>query len=150
MIKDILRELSRRGEKLSIAESCTGGLLLSAFTDIAGSSKVIAGGIIAYQDEVKAQLLNIDRNLLESHTAVSEAVAHQMAVNVAHILHTEWSLSTTGFLKPAPEKCGLVFIGGSTPQGVWTKEVFVHEDRIEAKAKVVELAIEALYNNIFP
>ena len=153
LIQDILKELTRRGEKLSVAESCTGGLLCSAFTDIAGASNAIEGGIVAYQDDVKIQLLNIDHKLLEVHSAVSESVASQMALNVAKIFNTQWSLATTGFLKPTAtledEKSGLVFISGLTPKGSWTLRAMIHEERVEAKLKVVEIAIQGLYDKIF-
>ena len=152
-IENILIELARRGETLSIAESCTGGLLSSAFTDIAGASRVFQGGIVAYQDAIKIKHLGVQASLIEQHSAVSAPVAAAMALNVAQIFQTDWSLATTGFLCPNPslpeDQLGTVFLSGLTPKGLWTVKTIITEDRIAAKKAIVAQAIQILAEKIF-
>jgi nicotinamide-nucleotide amidase len=115
------QHLKNRGETLAVAESCTGGGLGQALTDIPGSSAYFWGGVIAYDNRVKLQLLDVDPNSLAEQGAVSHAVAQQMAVGVRSRLGTTWGLSITGIAGPdggTPTKpVGLVYIGLATADG---------------------------------
>ncbi len=115
------QHLKNRGETLAVAESCTGGGLGQALTDIPGSSAYFWGGVIAYDNHVKRHLLDVDPDSLAEQGAVSHAVAQQMAAGVRSRLGTTWGLSITGIAGPdggTPTKpVGLVYIGLATVDG---------------------------------
>jgi nicotinamide-nucleotide amidase len=118
------RLLSQRGETASVAESCTGGGLGQKITDTPGSSTYFWGGVIAYDNRVKLQLLNVDANTLETQGAVSALVAEQMAVGIKTLLGTTWGISITGIAGPgggSEEKpVGLVYVGLAGLDGIVT------------------------------
>jgi PncC family amidohydrolase len=146
LAQQILDALKKKGATLAIAESCTGGLLTSLFTDQPGSSQVIQGGIIAYQDHVKVSALSVPKALIQQHTAVSQPVAEAMAQGVAKALQASFSLATTGHLPPAPDapegQLGRVFISFLTPKGIWTSSTITSGSRLEAKQQLLELALQ--------
>ena len=86
---------------LSVAESCTGGLIVSRLTDYPGSSAYVSGGITTYSNEAKVMLLGVSGELLERYGAVSEEVAIAMALGVQKNLETEFALSATGIAGPS-------------------------------------------------
>lgn len=96
----VLQHLERLGEKLAVAESCTGGLLGQRITAIPGSSAVFLGGIIAYANEVKARDLDVPEQLIAEHGAVSEPVVRAMAGGVARRFGTGAALAVTGVAGP--------------------------------------------------
>ena len=85
---------------ISTIESCTSGLLANKLTSFSESSKFFRGSIIAYNDQIKEQLLNIDKNLIKKHTAVSKEVAIQMAISGINIFNTDICISVTGYHDP--------------------------------------------------
>ncbi|MDH3348963.1 MAG: CinA family nicotinamide mononucleotide deamidase-related protein [Desulfobulbaceae bacterium] len=101
--------------RLSVAESCTGGLIAHKITATAGSSAWFEGGITAYSNEVKEHILGVDKELLLKHGAVSSQVAQAMAFRVAHLTGTEIAVSVTGIAGPSggtkDKKIGTVYIG---------------------------------------
>lgn len=111
--------LQQQQQTLAVAESCTGGGLGQMLTTISGSSTYFRGGIIAYDNQVKVDLLGVDSSLLAEFGAVSEAVAIAMALGVQQLLHTDWALSITGIAGPgggtATKPVGLVYLGLATP-----------------------------------
>ena len=113
--------LLERGWTLGVAESCTGGLVTDAITEIPGSSAYLIGGIVAYANRIKRDLVGVPEELLETHGAVSFAVALAMAQGVRHALGTDVGLSTTGIAGPTggtPDKpVGTVYVAVSSPLG---------------------------------
>ncbi|WP_436927982.1 CinA family protein [Halosimplex amylolyticum] len=106
--------LTERGETLAVAESCTGGLLGSTVTGVAGSSEYFVGGIISYTNRTKRRLLAISRESLERHGAVSEPVASAMARHVRDETGAGWAVSTTGYAGPSggdEAPVGTVYVG---------------------------------------
>ncbi|MGL5836065.1 MAG: competence/damage-inducible protein A [Waterburya sp.] len=107
-------------QTLSIAESCTGGGLGSMLTETPGSSSYFMGGVIAYSNQVKSALLQVNNQDLANYGAVSATVAKQMALGVKECLQTDWGISITGIAGPGgdtPDKpVGLVYIGLATPE----------------------------------
>ncbi|HEY9600377.1 MAG TPA: competence/damage-inducible protein A [Allocoleopsis sp.] len=116
-------------QTLSVAESCTGGGLGSAITSVPGSSNYFLGGVIAYDNSVKASLLGVSQSDLYRVGAVSKPVAKQMALGVRSRLSTHWALSITGVAGPSGgtevKPVGLVYIGLAKPDG--TVECFKYQ-----------------------
>lgn len=115
-LEEVVTSLLRaRGLTVAVAESCTGGLIAQRLTGIPGSSASFLGGVVAYSNESKVQLLGVDPSLLERDGAVSGAVAEAMASGIRAKVGSTFGLSATGIAGPSggtPEKpVGLVFIG---------------------------------------
>ncbi len=121
--------LRQRGETLTTAESCTGGLIGEMITDIPGASEYYRGGVVAYSNELKRQLLGVPKELLAGHGAVSEPVAAAMAEGCRQGLGVDWAVSVTGIAGPSggseAKPVGLVYCGLSGPGGTSvTRHVF--------------------------
>lgn len=110
-VNDALRG---RGFTLSVAESCTGGGVAAAVTSVSGSSEIFKGGVVAYANEIKRDVLSVSEESLLAYGAVSEEVVRQMVAGVASLMHTECAIATSGVAGP----------GGGTPEKpvgtVWT------------------------------
>ena len=117
----VLAELRQRGQSLAVAESCTGGGLGAALAAVPGASDVFLGGVIAYANAVKQQLLAVPAELLREHGAVSDPVARAMAEGVQRLTGSTWALAVSGIAGPGggnPEKpVGLVHLALAGPQG---------------------------------
>lgn len=112
--------LARRGWRLAFAESCTGGLLGAALTAVPGSSRYVVGGVVAYANEVKIQVLGVPAEAIVARGAVSDEVAGHMARGVRRLLRTEVGVGITGVAGPGAEEggkpAGLAFVAVSSPQ----------------------------------
>lgn len=110
-----------RGQTLSVAESCTGGGLGAMLTEVSGSSAYFLGGIIAYSNQVKLDLLQVNPEDLNELGAVSGKVAEQMAMGVKTSLNSDWGIGITGIAGPeggtADKPVGLVYLGLACPDG---------------------------------
>ncbi len=115
--KKIAAYLTINNLKLSIAESCTGGLISSRMTDLSGSSDFIKENFITYSDKAKEKYLNVSRIAIVEHGAVSEEVASEMSRGLINTTECDISLSTTGIAGPTgatPKKpIGLIYISVS-------------------------------------
>lgn len=113
--------LQERGQTLAVAESCTGGGLGEALTEVSGSSSYFLGGVISYSNDVKVNLLDVDRQTLDQYGAVSAIVAEQMAQGVKAKLKSDWGISITGIAGPTGgtelKPVGLVYVGIAHPDG---------------------------------
>jgi nicotinamide-nucleotide amidase len=89
-----------RGHRLGLAESCSGGLLAARITDLPGASEYMAGSVVAYSNEAKAELLGVDRDLIESKGAVSPEVAEAMAIGALERFGADVAVSITGIAGP--------------------------------------------------
>lgn len=114
--------LLERHATLAVAESCTGGALSAAFTSMAGASDYFLGGVVSYSNSVKEGVLGVSRSTLESHGAVSEQTACEMAAGVRRICGSDYALATTGIAGPTggsdAKPVGTVWVGMATPDGV--------------------------------
>lgn len=94
-------ELARAaGVRITTAESCTGGMVAAALTDVAGSSDVFERGFVTYSNAAKEEMLGVSRETLERHGAVSEEVALEMAEGALHHSHAQLAVSITGIAGP--------------------------------------------------
>ena len=94
------RELTARGLTLSVAESCTGGLLSKRITDVAGASKFYKGGACTYCNEIKRKILGVSKETLDRYTAVSVQTAEEMARGIAQVYGTDIGIGITGYAGP--------------------------------------------------
>ena len=141
--------LSGRGLTVCAAESCTGGLILSTLTDVAGSSAYVEGGLVTYSDDAKMRMLGVHEETLIAHGAVSEATAGEMAKGVRRIFETDYAVSVTGIAGPgggSDEKpVGLTFIGLAGFGDLLIVERYLWDgDRIANKVSSVEAALQLL------
>ena len=115
------KHLLESGQTLAVAESCTGGGLGEAITEVSGSSSYFLGGVISYSNDVKVNLLDVERQVLEQNGAVSAIVAEQMAIGVKAKLKSDWGISITGIAGPTggtnSKPVGLVYVGIADPEG---------------------------------
>lgn len=111
----LVNAAAARGLTIGAAESCTGGKVSTAVTDVAGSSQVLLGGLVTYENEAKTELLGVPAELIDTHGAVSEPVARSMAEGAWRRLGCDFAVSVTGIAGPSggtPEKpVGTVWFG---------------------------------------
>ena len=140
--------LRQKGLKLSIAESCTGGLVSDRITNIPGSSDYFMGAIVAYAYEAKVQLLGVKWDTLTAYGAVSKEVVLEMARGARKALETDIAVSVSGIAGPGGETdekpVGTTWVGLSTPDGEWSRQFCWDGDRIENKASSAQAVLEIL------
>ena len=115
MIDRIIKKLQKKRMKISVAESCTGGLLSSRITSISGSSKVFSMGLVTYSNQSKIKILNVPKKIIEKYGSVSEECCLSMVKNLKKISRADISISITGIAGPsggsAKKPVGLVYVG---------------------------------------
>lgn len=148
MYEKLLTLLQKKSWKLAAAESCTGGLVSAAITDIAGISAVYAGSITSYENAVKEHLLKVPSQVLATVGAVSEECAGFMAKGVAGAMDCQVAVSTTGIAGPTgavPGKpLGTVCIGYYINGKVFTETNHFDGNRSEVRCAAVERALSRL------
>jgi len=142
----VIEQLAALGSNVALAESCTGGLLASAFTDIPGASRVLAGSAVCYSEDAKIALLGVPSCLIAQHGAVSAECAAAMATGAAEKFGSEYGLSVTGYAGPGggteADPVGTVYLGYASPTGVWSRRVVLAGDRLQVKARAVNTALD--------
>jgi PncC family amidohydrolase len=133
---------------IGVAESCTGGLLGARLTAISGSSDVVIGGVIAYSDAIKRDLLGVLPATLREHGAVSEPVVRAMAAGVRDRCGTEIGLAITGIAGPTggttDKPVGTVWICCDLKGSVETRLLHLWGDRAEVRARSAQATLELL------
>ncbi len=134
--------------RVAVAESCTGGRVGDALTDVAGSSAYVAGGVIAYADSAKEALLGVPRQVLEAHGAVSAQVASAMAAGARLRFGTDLAVAVTGIAGPGggtPAKpAGLTYVAVADAAGATVRRFTWAGDREANKASSAQAALELL------
>ena len=149
LAETVLDLCRRRGWKLATAESCTGGMIAAALTDIAGSSDVVERGFVTYSNEAKTDLLGVPALLIAQHGAVSEPVARAMATGALSHAPVDVAVSVTGVAGPgggsAEKPVGLVHFGAARKGGpVKTEHQIFNGDRDAVRAAATKRALELL------
>lgn len=143
---DVLTKLA--GKTLATAESCTGGGIGAALTAVPGSSAVYKGGIISYTNWVKANLLGVPEELLETLGAVSAPVAEAMAVGARKVLQADVAVSVTGLAGPGGDEfgnpVGRVYIGYADEKLSTSREFTFEGDRDEVRRQAAEEALKLI------
>lgn len=101
MSEEVMELLKQSKKSISTAESCTGGYIAASFTEAEGSSSFFKGGVVAYCNEAKNEVLDVETEVIEKVGVVSEEAVKQMAQNVRKLLKTDYSIATSGILGPA-------------------------------------------------
>jgi nicotinamide-nucleotide amidase len=142
------RMLKARGATVSVAESCTGGLVAERLTSIPGSSAYFVGGFLVYTDQMKTAMLGVSPDLLKAHTAVSEEVAKAMAENCRERIGSTYAISVTGYAGPdggtEANPVGTVFIALASPDGVTVRRIFFGGERNRVRRLASQTALDAL------
>ena len=151
LIKKIINLSIKRKIKISVAESCTGGLLSSKITSVSGSSKIFKLGLITYSNESKIKLLRIPKKLLKKYGAVSEQVCRAMVINVSKISKSKISIAITGIAGPKggnkKKPVGLVFVGLKKGNKTTVlKYLFRNKGRIYIQKKTVNKCLNLILN----
>ncbi len=137
---------------IATAESCTGGSIGVAFTDLPGSSRIFRGGVIAYANKVKTDLLNVPEDMLEKYGAVSEPVARTMAETVRLLCDADIAVSTTGIAGPgggtAQKPVGTVWFACATSSSTHAVKQLFSGTREVIRASAVAYAVTMLYDSI--
>lgn len=137
---------------IATAESCTGGMIAAALTDIAGASSVFGYGFVTYANDAKTAMLGVPAPLIAAEGAVSEAVARAMASGARARADADIAIAVTGIAGPeggSPDKpVGTVWFGLATRDAVWAERIMFAGDRAAVRAQTVEHALARLHDAI--
>ncbi len=140
----VVKQLSKKGKTVAVAESITGGGLGAAITDVAGSSEIFLGGAITYSDVSKTKLLEVPKRLITKHTAVSEEVAKAMAEGARNLFKADYAISTTGVAGPGKaygKSAGTVWIAIASKNETIAVELSIAGDRATVRKSTIESAL---------
>lgn len=147
------RILRAKGKKLSTAESCTGGLVSSRLTDVAGSSDYITLNFVTYAYEAKERILGVNHETLMKFGAVSEECVIEMARGTLKATGSDVVLCTSGVAGPGASEnkpAGTLWISAAIGDNIYTKRVQLNSEtpRVEMKQKFAQAALEFLYEKL--
>ena len=152
MENDVGKILTAKHLTIACAESCTGGLLTSRLTDVAGSSNYVEGSIVSYSNEVKNKILHVDADTLKNFGAVSEQTARQMSENVRKLFNTDIGAGVTGIAGPgggsAEKPVGTVYISVSNVDKTIVNRFNFSGTRSEIKNQSCDAALSMIKNFI--
>lgn len=150
--KQIAEYFTQKKLTLSVAESCTGGMLAHTLTNIPGSSAWFQGGIIAYANDVKIKMLNIPSSTIQKYGAVSKQTAILMAKNIRIKMKTVYGVGITGIAGPGggtkEKPVGLVYIAIAHSKQTLVYQCLFHGTRLSIKKQTVQKAIEIFLTTI--
>ncbi|OBQ55499.1 competence/damage-inducible protein A [Tamlana sp. s12] len=149
----IAKQLTKQGETLAIAESCTGGAVAERFTVNPGASAYFKGGLVTYSTQSKINVLKVSEEEVNTHSVVSKQVAESMARNARELFQSDYAIATTGNAGPkkgdSEAEVGTVFIAVATQNAVYSQEFNFGNLRIKVINKAVNKALEMLLKEIF-
>ena len=148
-----LQELCvKKGVSVTIAESCTAGLIASKLTAISGSSSYFRGGVIAYQNDIKTKILGVNKSIIVKNTEVSAEVVKQMANSVLEKFDADFAIATSGYAGPnggtIKNPIGTVFIAIASVMGVEVSRFIFSGSRQSVVSQASEAALDLLYTEI--
>ena len=140
--KIIGKQLVEKGLTVSTAESCTGGGIAARLTSVAGSSAYVRGGVVAYQNDVKVDLLGVDASTINKYGVVSEETVLEMAKGAMKSLKTDCSMATTGIAGPGGAEPGKP-VGTIWIAAAWGDRIItMKQEGDEGRCKNIERAIQ--------
>ena len=149
-MKSLIKILTKKRLKLSVAESCTGGLLASSITSVSGASKIFNLGLITYSNQAKIKILNINKNIIKKYGAVSHECCYAMVNNLSKISKANISVSITGIAGPKggtkQKPVGLVYIGVKKGNKIQIKKcLFKSKKRTFIQRTTVKKALDLVF-----
>ena len=148
LTRQLAERLMAKGLMMAAAESCTGGMIAAACTDLAGSSAWFERGFVCYSNDAKTELLGVPAALIAEHGAVSEPVVRAMAQGALQHSQAQVSVAVTGVAGPgggsAGKPVGSVWFGWATPAGVVTQLCRFEGDRHQVRQASVQHAMQRL------
>ncbi|MEY4834923.1 MAG: CinA-like protein [Bacteroidota bacterium] len=148
----LTRTLSEKHLTLATAESCTGGKIAQLVSSVPGASACFNGGIVAYSNQIKIDVLKVNSDTIRQFSVVSKEVAKEMALNCRSIFNTDYAIATTGNAGPtkgnSEAEIGTVFIAIATPNEVFVEEFNFGQPREKVIDRAVNKALEWLYKEI--
>ncbi len=140
--------LKERNETLSVAESCTGGLISSRIVSVAGASQYFIGSIVSYATAIKVTELNVSQSSVDNYSVVSDVVAKEMAVGIKNKFLSTYSIAITGNAGPVSSTTendlGVVFVAIAHPKGVFYERLELGQPREKVIQKATNVALEML------
>lgn len=150
--KRIGLKLKQENKKITTAESCTGGGIATAITDVAGSSQWFEQGFITYSNQAKVEMLGVSQDTLDAHGAVSEEVVSQMATGAQHKAKADYAIAVSGIAGPSggteEKPVGTVCFAWATPNEVITETTHFSGDREEVRIQACFYALTKLEKKI--
>jgi len=146
------KTLKEQGKTLALAESCTGGYIAHLITSVSGSSAYFMGGVVAYDNRVKEDLLGVKARTLKKFGAVSAECAGEMAIGARKRFKTDLAIATTGIAGPTGavkgKPVGMVYISWATKKGVQVKRFRFRGTRKNIIAQTAKKALQILAANL--
>ena len=152
IVEQLASSLKARGQMMASAESCTGGLIAGACTELSGSSDWFERGFVTYSNAAKTELLDVPAVLIKDHGAVSDAVARAMAAGALVHSRAQWAVAVTGVAGPTggsvDKPVGTVWLAWATPHGVQAEHHRFPGDRTAVRRATVERALAGLLQRL--
>ena len=152
LIKKTINKLIKKKLKISVAESCTGGMLSSAITSVPGSSKIFVLGVVCYSNQSKISLLKVPKKIISKHGAVSYQACLSMVKNLNKSSKTDISVSVTGIAGPSGGKedkpVGLVYVGYCSSNISKVEKFNFHSNRQSNKLRTSQAVLDLIMKNI--
>ena len=152
-MKLLIKLLIKKKIKVSVAESCTGGLLASAITSISGASKIFNLGLITYSNQAKIKILKVNKEIIKKYGAVSYECCYAMVNNLSKISKSKINVSITGIAGPKggtkKKPVGLVYIGFKKGNKVMAKKyLFKNKSRSYIQTSTVNKCLKLILSSI--
>jgi nicotinamide-nucleotide amidase len=146
------RSAKEKGLTIGLAESCTGGFIGNAITNVEGSSAYFNGSVVSYDNEVKKNILGVSKETLDQYGAVSEQTAREMVAGARRVLHVDYALAVTGVLGPGGGtdrvKVGTVWMAVASAEKIVAKEFHFFYDRQRNKEMAAKMGMLTLWKFI--
>lgn len=140
--------LVAKQQSIACAESCTGGLLTSMLTDVAGSSAYVMGSVVSYTNSIKERLVGVNPATIAAHTEISAETAGEMAEGIRQLIGTDLGVGITGLAGPGGgtkvRPVGLVYIAVTGDKGTKVRENRFQGNRVEIKQQSAEMALQMI------
>ena len=152
LVRQLAAKLTEKGWMLATAESCTGGMIAAACTDLAGSSQWFERGFVTYSNEAKTEMLGVPAELIAKHGAVSEEVVRAMAEGAIRHSRAQVSIAVTGIAGPGggsvEKPVGTVWVGWCIENSIHTQLLPLGGPRKKIRLKTLEISFFELINQL--
>ncbi|BCX50965.1 MULTISPECIES: CinA family protein [Comamonas] len=152
LVRQLAARLTEKGWMLATAESCTGGMIAAACTDLAGSSQWFERGFVTYSNEAKTEMLGVPAELIAKHGAVSEEVVRAMAEGAIRHSLAQVSIAVTGVAGPsggsADKPVGTVWVGWGLGQSIYSMRLNLQGSRARIRLETMSHILKTVLENL--